>query len=214
MKLKVCFIDDDTNFEIPLFLEAFDDLCDVVAGTDLTEVKLGIRKRTITWAPDLFVLDLYFPYEAPDQTAIAQLRRSRLEVETDDADMRTAYRNYVVAKNRLKRVLEAWHQSPDGGIKLAEKVGSEFPGTPVVFYSRKATFEDAVRCMALENVRGVLMKPTAKDDAGTRELTKGESARLVAEFREAADSRKKSQSMELTKAAIRVWSYLRDYVAS
>jgi len=39
-----------------------------------------------------------------------------------------------------------------GGLELAKRIDADFPDVPIVFYSRKATVEDVIRYMAMENV--------------------------------------------------------------
>jgi len=39
-----------------------------------------------------------------------------------------------------------------GGLELAKRIDADFPDFPIVFYSRKATVEDVIRYMAMENV--------------------------------------------------------------
>ncbi len=183
MKTRLCFIDDDRDFEVPLFHKTFDDDFDIISGTELSEVRKKIQERN-KWNPELFVLDLYFPIGTPDRAAIKSLCADKLDLVNDVADMRKAYCNFISAKDRLQKVLAAWGQGPDGGLQLAKNVAKEFPKAPIVFYSRKATFEDAVRCMAIKNVRDVIIKPTAKSDKQTQQITTKERPRLAKAFRD------------------------------
>lgn len=196
---QVCFIDDDREFEIALFRDVFADVFDTVLATSYAELKSQVASRS-DWQPDLFVLDLYFPSSSPDQAAIEALKTSPLTAENDNAEIRPAYRNYLKARDRLQKVLGAHKQGPAGGLELAKKVASDHPEVPIVFYSRKATIEDVIRCMAAENVWGVERKPTGKDKAQTVELTKSAKDRLVSRF-ERAISRADADAIKRTKAA-------------
>ncbi len=161
---RICFIDDDGEFEVPLFCDVFGGAFEIIAASNYVELKSLIDSRE-DWKPDLFVLDLYFPSGPANREAIEALRAEPLSVENDNAEIRTAYRNYLRAKTRLAGVLDAWKQNANGGLILAEKVVADYPDVPLVFYSRKATLEDVVRCMAARNVWSVERKPTGKDSA-------------------------------------------------
>ena len=180
----VCFIDDDKDFEIPLFSEVFADVFDIVLATSYAELKSQLASRK-DWQTDLFVLDLYFPSDSPDVDGIQTLKAKTLTVENDNGQLRPAYRNYLKARDRLQKVLDAHKQGPTGGLELARKVAVDYPDVPIVFYSRKATIEDVIRCLAAENVRAVVRKPTGKDQAETIQLTKLAKDRLVRRFEKA-----------------------------
>ncbi len=156
---RICFIDDDGDFEIPLFCDVFGEAFDIIAASDYAELKSQIDSRE-DWKPDLFVLDLYFPSGPANREAIEALKAEPLFVENDNAEIRTAYRNYLRAKARLAGVLDAWKQNANGGLLLAEKVVVDYPDVPFVLYSLKATLEDVVRCMATKNIWSVDKNPT------------------------------------------------------
>jgi CheY-like chemotaxis protein len=184
MKSKLCFIDDDSDFEIPLFRETFGSEFDVITSTTFTEAVAEIEDRH-GWTPDLFVLDMYFPVAPPDQLAIAKLAESWTGLQPDDGQIRQAFLNHLTAANRLRQVLSAWNQSAEGGRELARLVSEKFPLVPIVFYSRKATLQDAVRSMMVKNVANVILKPSAGNDEDTKRLTKAEAARIASEFKNA-----------------------------
>ena len=201
---RICFIDDDGEFEIPLFCDVFGEAFDIIAASNYAELKSLIDSRE-NWKPDLFVLDLYFPSGPADREAIEALRADTLSVENDNAEIRTAYRNYLRAKTRLAGVLDAWKQNANGGLILAEKVVADYPDVPIVFYSRKATLEDVVRCMAARNVWSVEKKPTGKDSAGTIELTRLAQQRIIRRFKMAiskADSGKLERKKEAAEVLV------------
>ncbi|MDT8301736.1 MAG: hypothetical protein RQ760_09660 [Sedimentisphaerales bacterium] len=199
---RICFIDDDEEFEIPLFCDVFGDAFDIIAASDYIELKSQIDSRE-NWIPDLFVLDLYFPSGPASREAIKALKAEPLSVTNDDAEIRTAYINYLRTQNRLAGVLDAWKQNPDGGLKLAEKIAVDYPDVPIVFYSRKATFEDVVRCMAARNVWSVERKPTGTDSDDTIELTKLAKQRIIHQF-EMAISKADTAELERKKEASKV----------
>lgn len=207
---RVCFVDDDEKFEIPLFRDVFGDTFDTVTATDYVELKSQIDSRK-DWMPDLFVLDLYFPRGPANRDEIEALRAEPLSLENDNAEIRTAYRNYNRARERLQRVLDAWNQNANGGLKLAERVAADYPKVPIVFYSRKATLEDAVRCMAAKNVWWVERKPTGKDSAETIKLTKSAKQDIARRF-EAVISKADSEKHKCLKEAARVFvEFLREF---
>ena len=207
---RICFVDDDEKFEIPLFCGVFGEAFDIIAASDYAELKSQIDSRE-NWKPDLFVLDLYFPSGSSNIETIKALRAEPLLMEKDNAEIRTAYINYIRAQDRLARVLDAWKQNADGGLILSEKVVADYPDVPIVFYSRKATLEDVVRCMATKNVWSVEKKPTGKDSNDTIELTKLAQQRIIRRF-EMAISKIDSAKLKRKKEAAEVLlEMLRDF---
>ena len=200
----VCFVDDDRDFEIPLFERVFGDVYDVVAEDSYATAKSRIAGRS-EWKPGLFVLDLYFPSGLPEQEAVDALRKSTITFEDDEGGMRTAYANYARAESRFKAVLDAWKQGPDGGLEIARQVVADYPNVPIVFYSRKATFEDAVRCMAADGVWGLEKKPTGDNDDATGRLTLAEKPRLVRRFNAIIAREDEEQTFAVKKAAETIW---------
>jgi len=178
---RICFIDDGESFEIPLFRETFREAFDIVAATDFAGVKSQINTRR-DWAPDLFILDLYFPCGPANNNRIKALRAEPLSLEHDKAEIRAAHRNYLRARARLHSVLDAWNQNVNGGLEIAESIAADYPKVPIVFYSRKATLKDAIRCMTVKSVWWVEIKPTGKDPTETIELTKSAKQRIVHRF--------------------------------
>jgi CheY-like chemotaxis protein len=200
--LRICFVDDDKEFEIPLFCDVFGEVFDIIAASDYVELKSQIDSRE-NWKPDLFVLDLYFPSEPANIEAIKALKAEPLSVKNDNAEIRTAYINYLKAQDRLARVLDAWKQNANGGLILAKKVVADYPYVPIVFYSRKATLKDVVQCMAARNVCSVERKPTGKDSANTIELTKLAQQRIIHRFK-IAISKADAAELERKKEAAKV----------
>jgi CheY-like chemotaxis protein len=200
----VCFVDDDKDFEIPLFERVFGDVYDVIAADDYEAAKRRIAERRDS-PPELFVLDLYFPSGQPDDEDVSALRRTTVTYKEDRAEMRTAYGNYLRAESRHKAVLDAWRQGPDGGLEIARRVVLDYPNVPIVFYSRKATFEDEVRCMAAEGVWGLEKKPTGGNDEETECLTLAEKPRLVRRFNAIIAREDEERTFAIKKAAETIW---------
>lgn len=199
---RICFIDDDEKFEVPLFHRVFGETFDILAASDYANLTSQIDSRE-NWRPDLFVLDLYFPSGPVRQRAIEVLKKEPLSLENDNAEIRAAYRNYRKALKRLRDVLDAWSQNSDGGLRLAEKVAADYPKVPIVFYSRKATLEDVVRCLAAKNVWWVERKPTGKDSAETIKLTRSAKQRIAGRF-EAVISKANSAQVKHLKESAKV----------
>jgi CheY-like chemotaxis protein len=207
---RICFIDDDEEFEIPLFCDVFGEAFDIIAASDYFDLKSQIESRE-NWRPDLFALDLYFPSGPANKEAIKELKAKPLSVKNDNAEIRTAYINYLRAQNRLAEVLDAWKQNANGGLILAEKVTADYPDVPIVFYSRKATLDDVVRCMATKNVWSVERKPTGKDSDDTIELTKSARQRIIHRF-ELVISKADLDKLERKKEAAEILlEMLRDF---
>ena len=170
-KIKnICFIDDDYTFEIQLFKDVFTSKAHIIAECSFEEC-LEIIGSNKNLRPDLFVLDLYYPKGKENKEDISQLKRSRPSFADDNGEHRQAYLNFLSANERLQSVLKAWKQTPEGGIEIAKKVCDDFPDTPIVFYSRKATLEDRIICRSLPGVMDVINKPSGKDDDDIKENT-------------------------------------------
>jgi len=207
---RICFIDDDERFEIPLFHRAFDEIFDIITASDYATLKLKIDSRE-AWRPDLFVLDLYFPSGPTSQVTIEALKTEPLSIENDNAEIRAAYRNYRRASTRFRSILDAWNQNSDGGLKLAEKVAADYPAVPIVFYSRKATLENVIRCLAANNVCWVERKPTGKDSAETIELTMSAKQRIANRFETVILKTDTEKIARLKNAAKVLTMMLRDF---
>ena len=207
MKKRIVFIDDDDTFEIPLFRKALEGTFDIVTGVELEPVRTQIAGTD--WKPDLFVLDLYFPLGIPDEAALANVRSSKLEIIDDQGNMRAAYANFQTVKVRLTRVLHAWNQGPDGGLDLAKRVAKEYPDVPIVFYSRKATPEDVVRCMTLKNVCAVEIKPTGSNYDEIEKWTIENSGQLAIALGEVIENKNTSTLKTLRESAKVISNFLK-----
>jgi len=210
---RICFIDDDGHFEIPLFQSAFGDVYDVVAEDSYDAARKKMLERD-GWRPDLFVLDLYFASGEPDREAVGALLQSELTFEGDGGQMRAAYANYLRAESRLKAVLGAWKQGPDGGLEIARRAVRDYPLIPIVFYSRKATFEDAVRCLAADGVWWLEKKPTGDDDEDTRRLTLAEKPRIAKRFDAVIARENEERTMAVKRGAGSVRRFVRSMLGN
>ncbi len=207
MKKRTVFIDDDDTFEIPLFRKALEGTFDIVTGVELEAVRTQIAGTD--WKPDLFVLDLYFPLGIPDEAALANVRSSKLEIIDDQGNMRAAYANFQTVKVRLTRVLHAWNQGPDGGLDLAKRVAKEYPDVPIVFYSRKATPEDVVRCITLKNVCVVEIKPTGSNYDEIEKWTIENSGQLAIALGKVIENKNTSTLKTLRESAKVISNFLK-----
>ena len=178
-RLHVCFIDDDDRFEIPLFTEVFGGRFDLIVGTSLTACSEVIAAKP-GWLPDIFVLDLHYPFAEVDQKRVSLLAGQLLEIPPDGGSLRQAYLNVRAAEGRLQGLLQASGQGPEGGLRLAAQVRTGFHGVPIVFYSRKATAEDYLRGVAQPGVVGMLFKPSGRNDEETTALTSDRAPAIAA----------------------------------
>ena len=146
-KAAVCFVDDDPE-EVRRFRRLLANRFVVGAGTSLPAALEDLRAQGRE-RPDVFALDLDFPEGEPN---------------TDDerADLARAGVRFLEAKAELTGVLARLRQSPEGGLALARRIGGEFPGIPVAFFTRKGTLEDAIA--ALESGADAIVKKPDPDD--------------------------------------------------
>lgn len=181
-RCHILFVEDDER-EIATFRRLFEgDRFEVTAvcvqfprlALPAVEKALGGR------APDLVVLDLFFPVTdntgglAPDAVneARADLERvmraaGELEAMFVDETLLTRTNKQLLlaasdivyqSQRMLRRWCDALGQSPSGGIALMRSLHDKFPKVPKVFYSRKAAVADVK--MALEaGALDVLLKP-------------------------------------------------------
>ena len=176
------FVDDDPH-EIQTFRRLFEPQFRVTTVEARTpDDGLDRAANTVGEAAvDLFVLDMYYPgrADAPSGFADASAEQAtehrqtldtlaeaaaslRARFDTDPADGKALLRQAHALVHRSRVVLDTWcdvlDQSAGGGIRLLQLLDSRWPGVPKVFYSRKATLEDAKRCLAA-GALDVLLKP-------------------------------------------------------
>lgn len=142
---SICFVDDDKD-ELRRFRESFDDLFIIGTGVSLDAALDDLRRRRIR-KPDLFVLDLYYGPAMSDETRQA---------------IAAADQQILVKENEIRSLLLRAGQSPDAGFQLAEEANGRFPGTPRLFFSRKAFLQDALT--AHERGLSVLEKPDPNEE--------------------------------------------------
>jgi hypothetical protein len=123
--------------------------------------------------------------------------------------MRAAYTNYLRAESRLRAVLKAYRQGPQGGLEIAGRAARDYPQVPIVFYSRKATFEDAVRCMAVDGVWWLEKKPTGESDDDTRRRTLAAKPRIVQRLNAVISRTDEQQAMAIKRSAADVRPFVR-----
>jgi|GEM_PF-4312557 len=179
---KVCFIDDDEVFEIPLFRSVFGDDFDLICASSFSETCKQIHDRQ-NWVPELFILDLYLPDARPDSSRLRQIAEDPLALQPDQGEILAAYLNLQRTRQRLQEILSLHHQSYQSGIQLATRVHAAYPQVPIVFYTRKATLAEILECLQLPGIVQVIRKPSGMDPAETRTLTRRNRDRLLAQFR-------------------------------
>jgi CheY-like chemotaxis protein len=145
----ICFVDDDPE-EVRRFRLLLGGRFTIAAGTSLPEALADLQAQGLE-RPDLFALDLYFAEGKPS-------------TEDERSDLSRAWAQFLAAKEAFEKALGRLRQSPEGGLGLARRVATEFPGVPFAIFTRKGTFEDAVA--ALEAGAAAIVK---KPDPDARE---------------------------------------------
>ena len=174
----ICFIDDDPD-EIATFERLYDG--EIFSVTSILAQDAGhaiakVDKALGRVIPDLFVLDLYFPLSADSPTSLSDVAGTTQDLDrlndgiqelksllkASPAEGKQLLRLAHALVNRSRRLLDHWckqlNQSPQGGIELIRRLSTSFPRVPKVFYSRKATLQDAKEAIA-EGALDVLSKP-------------------------------------------------------
>jgi len=186
-QLRVCFIDDDDRFEIPLFRKVFGGDFDLITATTWGRCRQQIRQRD-TFDPQLFILDMHLPYRRPDNGKVKRLARKPLQLRGDQGQLRQAFINHTLADDRLRELIRAHGQGFQGGLRLMRTIKASYPQVPVVFYTRKATLAEAILAIAA-GAADVVRKPTAPTDRQTRLLAARRRPRLLRLFKQAAGDR-------------------------
>lgn len=143
-KPVLCFIDDD-QVEVDVFKNVFGDGDEFVVLAETSQVKLAEELQKLGRQPNLFVLDMYFPL---GKESTEDEKKKMIELKT----------KVNQAQKELADYLDSIGQSRLGGIKLLKNIRHDFPGVPIVFYTRKGTLEDANVCKH-EGADDVLQKP-------------------------------------------------------
>ena len=174
----ICFIDDDPD-EIATFERLYDGVIFSVTSIlaqDASHAIAKVDKALGRVIPDLFVLDLYFPLSADSPKSLSDaagttqdldrlndgIQELKSLLKASPAEGKQLLRLAHALVNRSRRLLDHWckqlNQSPQGGIELIRRLRTSFPRVPKVFYSRKATLQDAKEAIA-EGALDVLSKP-------------------------------------------------------
>jgi DNA-binding NarL/FixJ family response regulator len=194
VKEIICFI-DDSAYEHSLVsqeIAAGDDEHTFVQATTFDEAVELLGDR----APALFLLDLWG--SDPDVRHPAVTPKEVLQEKAAlIPDLESVFRGldrfpgdrgneYL---KRLFRIVDGWRtlfeyacaglgQNRKYGLANLERVRSRYPGTPAVFYTRKSLISDAV-AMFRAGCDGLFIKPTGRDDAETRRMTREYAPRLL-----------------------------------
>jgi DNA-binding NarL/FixJ family response regulator len=195
----VCFI-DDSDFEHDLvkneIAAAIKDMTFVQAYTfDQAKLELG-RMR-----PSLFLLDLWGQDPAvtnprmPPMTDIEEkvagfptLNQVYEGLETFSGDVNNEYLKRFFAivdcwRSLFEAVCVQIGQNSKYGLSNLRQARQDYPGVPAVFYTRKSLIRDAV-AMFKAGADGLFIKPTGRDNADTRHLTRQYAPVLAAELRQ------------------------------
>jgi len=167
---KLVFIDDDED-ELSGFVEKFGshfDLTTILWPDDRTRLFTSAK-------PDVVVSDLYIPDDGGDRdprsdktphnttaaedaesvaASFSNLYKNDQPLGHPAAEIRRAKRRLQAAmkalnagRHLLDRQWSALGQSPAFGLVLFQRVRSQWPQVPFVFYSRKITPEDVIRVL-------------------------------------------------------------------
>jgi hypothetical protein len=199
---KICFIDDQAD-EIQLFKDAYSERFEVIAKTNFDECQKEIVLRK--WKkPDLFVLDLYFPRGKPDEATLKLLRTAPVDFILDQASIEKAVYNCERANARLEAILQAYRQSPEGGLELSRLARKHYSKVPMVFYSRQPTSDDYLRAMREPKVLDLIPKlawPQGKTEEERRMHAKTSCGPISDRFLQAMEPAKDS---DLLKKSIEI----------
>jgi len=204
VKPIVCFI-DDSEFEHDLvrheIAPCVPDLEFIQAYTfNETMDKLGSE------APALFLLDLW----GQDDSVAEPYLSTRKELQKKVANFPTLDHVYEglddfigdVNNEYLKRlfaIVDCWRslfievcyligQNGKYGLSNLQQVRGYYPSVPAVFYTRKSLISDAV-AMFKAGADGLFIKPTGRNDAETRRLTREYAPQLADELKHIIESK-------------------------
>ena len=174
-KPVVVFVDDSQD-ELDLFKLVFQDAYFLVlernAKSALSALAFG--------KPNLILLDVYLPVHGRDRKVPKKVAEQELKFPPDQGELREAYNNLVRAQKRFETLQSARAHGLAGGLKLARTFAKEYPGTPLIGYSRKSNPIECLDYLAsIPTAVDFVQKPN--DPRGwqeTCELTARESKRL------------------------------------
>ncbi|MDY6970749.1 MAG: hypothetical protein SV775_00305 [Thermodesulfobacteriota bacterium] len=187
MKPIVCFI-DDSSFEHDLVQNEIAPLApglEFVHAYTFDEAKDKLASRT----PALFLLDLWGKDEDVKEPYMFPKEELKRRV-ADFPNVEYVYEGFNdfkgdVTNEYLKRlfaIVDSWRslfqevcdrigQNSKYGLSNLMGVRKDYPEIPAVFYTRKSLISDAVE-MFRAGSDGLFIKPTGKNDAETRRLTR------------------------------------------
>jgi len=138
----IAFVDDDER-ELARFERALSPYFNIVTGFGYEQCIEKLKREDIK-APDLWVLDLYFPKDGVTNT-------------TEQRDeMNCRFQKLEASTREFKSFLESIGQGAEGGIELLQKCKAN--NAPVIFLTRKGTLDDAIKCFD-KGAKMVLKKP-------------------------------------------------------
>ena len=194
MRRIICFI-DDSDFEHDLVRNEI-----APSSPELTFIQAHTFEEARDFLgqeiPVLFLLDLWgqdADVKQPEMTSRRDLEmqvagfKSLEEVFEGLEDFPGDKANEYL--KRLFTVVDGWRrlfedvcnrigQNRKYGLANLEQARQHYPGVPGVFYTRKSLISDAV-AMFHAGADGLFIKPTARDDASTRILTRQYGPELI-----------------------------------
>ncbi|MFH1349787.1 MAG: hypothetical protein ABII26_02505 [Pseudomonadota bacterium] len=204
MKPIICFI-DDSEFEHDLVrneIAPSAPFWNFVQAYTFDEAKalLGENK------PILFLLDLWGqdrevkePYVTPEKELVKKVSEFKtLESVFEglgnfEGDQINEYlkRLFTIVdswRNLFEQVCNRIGQNNKYGLSNLRQARKYYPRVPAVFYTRKALINDAV-ALFKSGADGLFIKPTGRDDAETRLLTREFALSLIKELSRIIDSK-------------------------
>lgn len=143
----ICFVDDDPN-ERERVIKYLGDKFVIGTGGSIEAAINNLKEITIR-KPHLFLLDLYFP------------QGGRPPSDQELKELEIARQDYLMAELQFTNTLSRLRQTRDGGLELAEEVKRR-KGV-FAFFSRKATYEDAICAIRYGAVK-LIKKPDPTPD--------------------------------------------------
>jgi DNA-binding NarL/FixJ family response regulator len=204
MVLMICFI-DDSDFEHDLVRN---EVAPYASGLDLVQAYTFDEARELLGPkiPVLFLLDLWgqdMSVREPYVTPKGELEKrisdfNTLDMVYDGLEDLNGDRTNEYLK-RLFSIVDSWRnlfeevcdnigQNRKYGLANLQHVRKYYPWVPAVFYTRKSLINDAV-AMFKAGADGLMIKPTGRDDAETRILTREYAPKLIEELARIIDSK-------------------------
>ncbi len=203
MDLIICFI-DDSAFEHDLVRN---EVTPYAPGLDFVQAYTFDEARELLGPkiPVLFLLDLWgqdMSVREPYVTPKGELEKRVSDFNTLDmvydgledlnGDITNEYLKMLFTivdswRTLFEEVCDNIGQNRKYGLSNLQQVRNYYPWVPAVFYTRKSLINDAV-AMFKAGADGLMIKPTGKDDAQTRILTREYAPKLIEELARIIDS--------------------------